>query len=99
MFIYKTALFTYNFRELKTSLPQWKTNECEGRLRSETAEVTEGIKKGHQQTFRVIKGSLSGFGDGFTSVCIKQNLLYSLNVYIVLRISYSSKTFHKFKKT
>lgn len=60
--------------------------------------MTEGITKRHQQTFGVTKGSLSGFGDGFTSVCIKQNLLFSLNVYIVLHISYTSKTYYKFKK-
>lgn len=61
--------------------------------------MTEGIKKRHQQTFGVIKGSLSGFGDGFTSVCIKAKLTVFLKcIHRITYISYSSKTFHKFKK-
>lgn len=87
---------------LHTIVENWKPvyhdrKQMSGREDWEVSQLRwQGIRKRHQQTFGGIKGSLSGFGDGFTSVCIKQNLLYSLNVYIVLHISYSSKTFCKF---
>ena len=87
---------------LHTIVENWKPvyhdrKQMSGREDWEVSQLRwQGITKRHQQAFGVIKGSSSGFSDGFTSVCIKQNLLYSLNVYIVLYISYSSKTFCKF---
>lgn len=82
-YTYRIALFIYNFRKRK---PIYHDRKQMSKMDDMERWMSRGGRERLQRTTNKFleewKYSLAGFGSCFTSVCIRQNLLYALNVYI-----------------